>query len=168
MLQKLMKMTGKGSHVIEDINLLRYIDKEKNFYIYGANIIFPRISDEYDEAAEKGILIRICNGKNILMIGIQHLSKKEKISDFQILVLEGIFSILKELLQNMYYTQIQVAFNSSSYSFDYEDIDDGILKKLIQKLKMTQKNIDNRLNNKTQMNSIRNIINGLFGKNDGR
>ena len=68
----------------------------------------------------------------------------------------------------MYYTQIQVAFNSSSYSFDYKDIDDGILKKLIQKLKMIQKNIDNKPNNKTQMDSIRNIINGLFGKNDGR
>lgn len=153
-----MKMIGKGYHTIADINLLRYIQKEKKFYIYGAYIIFSSISDEYDEAVEKGILIRICDGKNKLMIGIQHLSKRGEISDFQILILEGIFRILKELQQNIYYTQIQVAFYSANYSFDYIDIDDEILKRLIQKLKMTQKNINSIPNNTTLIDKIIRII----------
>lgn len=139
---KITENDGKYPHGITNINLLRFIKKEKGFYVGEASSRFGIITNELSELIRNGIEIRIIDGEQNLMMAIN--SKQNIQTIFQLTVLKRLIDELWSIKQNELYKSIEVGFYSPISEIDVDDLNEEVYSRLIEAIETEKDKLEER------------------------
>lgn len=142
---KITDNDGNDPHLITNINLLRYIKKEKDFYVREAAGKFGLIKNEMSELIRNGIEIRIIDGEQNLMMAIN--SKQNIQTIFQLTVLKRLIDELWSIKQNELYKSIEVGFYSPISEIDVDELNEEVYSKLIEAIEKEKDKLEERNKN---------------------
>lgn len=139
---KITENDGKDPHGITNINLLRFIKKEKGFYVREASSRFGIIKNEMSELIRNGIEIRIIDGEQNLMMAI--ISKQNIQTIFQLIVLKRLIEELWRIKHIQLYKSIEVGFNSPISEIDVDELNEEVYTKLIEAIEKEKDKLEER------------------------
>ena len=142
---KITENDGNDPHGITNINLLRYIKKEKDFYVREAAGKFGVIKNEMSEIFRNGIEIRIIDAEENLMMAIQSNSNIQ--TRFQLEVLKKIANELWRIKQNGLYESVEVGFYSPLSQIDVDDLNEELYSELIEAIKTEKISLEEKNKN---------------------
>lgn len=139
---KITENDGKDPHAITEINLLRYIKKEKDFYAREAGEKFALLKNELSEIYKNGIGFRIADGEQDLMMAIQSHSNIQ--TKYQLTVLKKMFDELWNIKQKGLYKSVEVGFYSPISKVDVDELNDKKYSELIEAIDTEKKSLEER------------------------
>ena len=142
---KITENDGNDPHGITNINLLRYIKKEKDFYVREAAGKFGVIKNEMSEIFRNGIEIRIIDAEENLMMVIQSNSNIQ--TRFQLEVLKKLANELWRIKQNGLYESVEVGFYSPLSQIDVDDLNEELYSELIEAIKTEKISLEEKNKN---------------------
>lgn len=123
---KVNEQDGDTPHLLNIVNMERYMKGEKNFYNEKTPI--STIYDKYSEISSIGIQVRILDANEEIEFPIIAYNSIQ--SEFQLKVLEELTNLLKVVQTNKYYSNIRVGMNTPNTDIDVENFNDEIYKRL--------------------------------------
>ncbi len=140
---KVNENDGFNSHKITEINLLRIIKNEKNFYKEEAIGEYGLIYKEAHEIAQNGIELRILDGKKSIMISIRAINDIKSI--FQLNTLKSIIDNLRKLQANRAYIHVNVGLHTPLSTIEFQDIKEKMYNNLLKAIEKEEKKLLNNI-----------------------
>lgn len=129
---KVNEEDGDTPHLLNIVNMERYMKGEKNFYNEKTPI--SEIYDKYSDISSIGVQVRILDANEEIEFPIMAYNSIQ--SEFQLKVLEELTNSLKVVQTNKYYSNIRVGMNTPNTDIDVENFNDEIYKRLKSALDM--------------------------------
>lgn len=153
---KITENEGKDPHEITIINLFRYIKEEKDYYLREAGQWFNLLKNERKEIYKNGIVNRVIDSEDKLMMAIESASNIQ--TKFQLTVLKALTEELWRIKQNGLYESVEVGFYSPLSKVDVEELNDELYSKLNEALKEEDHRLEiDYLNNLEEYDKLKKV-----------
>ena len=130
---KICEDDGIAPHSHTFVNLIKHLNNDHKYFTLKGNSNFMLTNPERKQLIEKGVEVRILNGKSEINFIIN--SNLAVLSEYQVEMVSKLISACKVLKDNKTYDTVQVGFHNPVCEIDFEDLSNEHYSNLLDGIK---------------------------------